>query len=635
MPTDDEQRRRAEAVIEALARTLPLGALASADPGATLRPAEIPRTAGPATTRKAERTATSDETLPRLEVRMADGEGAADLELVETIGEGGMGVVWLARQRTLGREVAVKRLRDEERSEALLREARATGALEHPSVVPVHALGADESGAPLLVMKRIEGDSLDALVRDPQHAAWPALERRYGDRTSAIVEILSRVADALHFAHARGIVHRDVKPANVMVGAFGEVYLVDWGIALRLREPREPTNDILGTPAFMAPEMARSEIESIDERTDVYLLGATLHAALTGRSRHVGTTLPNVILAALASAPQAYPDELAELGAIANRATHLEKSERFASAAAFREALAGYLRHRTALRLVREAETKVRALEGGAERLSSPAAFRTLTESRFALTEALRAFPESVEAREALDRTLRVMIERELAHRSPEAAEALATELAKRDEALGARIEALRAEVAEARALEERARRDEAERDPRRTARQRAWIAGAMIVLTVVLVAMGLRSEAAHAGSRSMDEVMTYDAVLNGAVVLLLVVFRKLFLNRIGRQVGRVLMMVVVGQAVSDAIFWWREADPREAGASALLVTASVLGGAGVGIDARFFVPAGAFLVGAIVCGLFPTLTIAAIGGAAIVGMGTVLVDALVDLRRG
>jgi hypothetical protein len=130
-------------------------------------------------------------TLPRLELRLPDGPEQADLELVRILGEGGMGVVWLARQRTLARDVAVERLEREassEASEALLAEARATGAVEHPSVVPVYALGSDDSGTPMLVMKRLEGESRQTLVGDPAHPAWPALERRDGDRLGAIAE---------------------------------------------------------------------------------------------------------------------------------------------------------------------------------------------------------------------------------------------------------------------------------------------------------------------------------------------------------------------------------------------------------------------------------------------------------------
>ncbi|MBN8611164.1 MAG: serine/threonine protein kinase [Deltaproteobacteria bacterium] len=639
MSTTDQTLDGAVARIEAFAKTMSSSELAL---DATIRPSfeeDLPATRGAPST-----TTEGGVTLPRLEVRTPEGGNTADLELVRTLGEGGMGIVWLARQRTLAREVAVKQLKGNglvsEATTSLLAEARATGALEHPSVVPIHALGADDQGRPLLVMKRIEGESLQALVRDPEHAAWAALERRHGDRLAAIVEILGRVADALHFAHARGIVHRDVKPENVMIGSFGEVYLVDWGVALRLEDA--PQHDdrrgiaIVGTPAYMAPEMARGAIREIDARTDVYLLGATLHAAITGKARHDGRTLTEVLLAALSSRPRTYPSELAELGALANRATSESPSDRPESALAFREGLTDFVRHRGSLRLSREAETRLATLErSSAAELASPEATRALTESRFALTQALREWPENVDAKRALDRALRAMITAELERRSPEAAAALLAELASPDPALAARIESLRAEVAEARRLEEAARREERERDPRRTAKQRAWIAAGLIVLTIVLVTNGWQSEAEHAGGvRSMREVLVYDAVLLAFATVGVVVFRRrLFSNRLGRQTALVLVSLLALAGVSDAFFWARDADPREAGAFAMLAMASVLTGAGIGIDVRFLVTAAFFLTGAIVCALVPSLTVPAIGAAAIGATSLILIDALRQLR--
>lgn len=645
-PSNESRRSEAEATFEALACTLPIATL-EVSPGQTLRRGTLAaprRSALPATRDGAARELGAGGTLPRMEVARSGDDGRADLELVRALGEGGMGVVWLARQRSLAREVAVKRLKREGAAAAgaaaLLAEARATGALEHPGVVPVHALGADANGSPMLVMKRIEGESFEALLRDPEHPAWPRLWRRYGDRTNAVVEILMRVADALELAHARGIVHRDVKPENVMVGGFGEVYLVDWGTALRpgeLDEEDRTNLGIVGTPSFMAPEMVRGDASAIDARTDVYLLGATLHAAITGRPRHAGGSLASVLLSALVSAPEPYEGELSELGALANKATSPDKAERPPSAAAFRDALADFLRHRSSLRLAREAVGWLDGLGGEptAAALATPEATRVLTECRFALVQALREWNGNEDARRGLDRTLRLAIEAELFRRSPDAGEALLAELASPDAALVSRIAALRAELSEARRLEEQARAEERERDPRRTARQRAWIMAGLIVLAVVLVAMGWRSEAAQAGKRSMNEVLGYDAVLALVTVALIGVFRgPLLANRVGRQTAAVMVAMVIAEAISDGIFWVRSGDPRDAGAFSLLVMAGVLTGAGIGIDWRFLVPAGAFLTGGIVCGLAPALTIPAIGGAAIVAMATVLVDALVQLRR-
>ena len=172
--------------------------------------------------------------LPRV-VLAPDGEtaspeGGETLALHELLGEGGMGRVFAATQRSLNRNVAVKLLDDDDpsRRAALLHEARITGRLEHPNVAPVHVLGVDPAGSPVMVMKRIEGVSWRELQQDPSHAAWSALESRHRDRLEAQLSVLLSVCDALEYAHARGIVHRDVKPENVMLGPFGEVYPVSY-----------------------------------------------------------------------------------------------------------------------------------------------------------------------------------------------------------------------------------------------------------------------------------------------------------------------------------------------------------------------------------------------------------------------
>ena len=185
------------------------------------------------------------------------------IDLHHTLGEGGMGIVHLATQATLGRHVAVKTLRagvtGPDAPLRILREAWVTGTLEHPNVVPVHDVGIDASGAPVILMKRIEGLAWSELIHAPEEIA-----RRFAaaDALEWNLRTLVSVCNAVHFAHSRGILHRDLKPDNVMIGEFGEVYVVDWGIAVSLvPDPsgRLPSvmqaKDIAGTPQYMAPEM--------------------------------------------------------------------------------------------------------------------------------------------------------------------------------------------------------------------------------------------------------------------------------------------------------------------------------------------------------------------------------------------
>ena len=161
-------------------------------------------------------------------IEAADDGSQAPLQLGAVLGEGGMGVVREARQVALDRQVAVKVPHadfNQTMSAALmLREAKVTGALEHPNVVPVHALGRDRIGRPLIIMRRIDGKTWASTL-----AQTPAPERYSDEYLRAQLGILKQVAMAVHFAHDKGIIHRDIKPENIMLGAFGEVYVADWG----------------------------------------------------------------------------------------------------------------------------------------------------------------------------------------------------------------------------------------------------------------------------------------------------------------------------------------------------------------------------------------------------------------------
>jgi tetratricopeptide (TPR) repeat protein len=225
--------------------------------------------------------------------------------LVEKIGEGGMGTVYRARDAALTREVAVKFLRnrfpaDSPMAGRFLEEVRITAQLQHPTVPAVHEVGKLPDARPFLVMKLIRGQTLAQLI------AAGRTER------GELVAAFEQVCQAVAYAHSRGVVHRDLKPSNVMVGAFGEVQLMDWGLA-KFRDPHrtEPTDaaetfhdprtdavtdpdtragSFLGTPAYMAPEQAIGAVDLIDERSDVFGLGGILCAILTGQPPFVAGT---------------------------------------------------------------------------------------------------------------------------------------------------------------------------------------------------------------------------------------------------------------------------------------------------------------------------------------------------------
>ncbi|HYB52941.1 MAG TPA: serine/threonine-protein kinase, partial [Thermoanaerobaculia bacterium] len=185
----------------------------------------------------------------------------------EELGRGGMGTVYLADDSILQRPVALKVLSaegsDGTSAERLLQEARVMAQLEHPGLVPVHDAGTLPDGRVFYAMKLVRGQRLDRYASEQ-----PSLADR--------LAVFRKVCDAVAFAHARGVVHRDLKPQNVMVGAFGEVLVLDWGVARRAEDPPEPGGTILGTLGYMSPEQARGDVERVDARADVFALGKIL-----------------------------------------------------------------------------------------------------------------------------------------------------------------------------------------------------------------------------------------------------------------------------------------------------------------------------------------------------------------------
>ena len=218
-----------------------------------------------------------------------------EYRLVGKLGSGGTGIVYQAHQRAIDREVAVKVLRDELACDPLsrrrfLQEARTLGSLDHPNVISLHELGTGPSGELFYSMKRVDGASWDASIDTMSQ--------------SENIDVLMRVANAIRYAHSRGLIHRDIKPENVMIGPFGEVLLADWGLALSFPGPHQrvsSNNTIGGTPAYMAPELANGSVNAQSARTDVYLLGAVLYRIVTGYPPHGGSTLLECIQAAAAN----------------------------------------------------------------------------------------------------------------------------------------------------------------------------------------------------------------------------------------------------------------------------------------------------------------------------------------------
>ncbi len=216
--------------------------------------------------------------------------------------EGGGGVLFRTRDRYLNRDVILKLLKQEHRdspdvSRRFLREARVTALIQHPSTVPIYEMGQDPEGNPYFTMKEIRGDALNIILK-----GISARDRKFDRFRSreVLIDLLIQVGQALAYAHACGVVHRDIKPGNIMVGAFGEVMVMDWGVAkimdgeeeeqVEYKLPPSLEGDmddteygkVYGTPRYMAPEQARGRTD-IDERVDIFSLGAVLYECLIYR----------------------------------------------------------------------------------------------------------------------------------------------------------------------------------------------------------------------------------------------------------------------------------------------------------------------------------------------------------------
>lgn len=368
--------------------------------------------------------------------RLTEQRTAPPVTLGATLGEGGMGVVRLGVQPEMGRTVAVKTVRDgvaisRRATLAMLHEAWITGALEHPDIVPVYTVSVDADGRPVIVMKRVEGTPWSELTCDPD-----AVRARFEaeDVIEWHLRTLLRVCHALEYAHARGFVHRDVKPSNVMVGRFGEVYLMDWGIAVALEDDESgrfplarDALQLAGTPGYMAPEMLGGAwAQPPTPQTDVYLLGATLYDILVGRPPHRGTTLTEVVRATVVSEP-AVPDTVPpDLADLVRAAMKRRPKDRLPDVATFARCVEQHLRRRGAARLADEAEARRRRLEASlATEPDRGEVYDLLGACRFGFEQALAAWPDHAAARRGLDAAHLAVARFELARGDAAAASAL------------------------------------------------------------------------------------------------------------------------------------------------------------------------------------------------------------------
>ena len=292
-----------------------------------------------------------DNEIPAEQARLDGIPTPTHLRLEHELGRGAMGHVHPAIDRNLLRHVALKRLDREyvdspDYRNGFIAEAQITGQLEHPNIVPVHELSIDEHGVPFFTMKLVQGVSL---------SRWMETQVLGPERLERGLEIMLKVCDAVAFAHHRGVIHRDLKPDNVMVADFGQVYLMDWGLArLTKTHPassaHEDASGPVGTPAYMAPEQARGVPQDMDERTDVFGLGAMLYELVSGQLPY-GKPAPARVIMLRAHLGEIVPVESAAPGAvprylqsIIERATNPEPSQRYQSVVDLQKDIRTFLR---------------------------------------------------------------------------------------------------------------------------------------------------------------------------------------------------------------------------------------------------------------------------------------------------
>ncbi|GEM_PF-1796237 len=340
--------------------------------------------------------------------------GAAAFVLHRRVGMGGSAEIWDATQRSLDRHIAIKRLRHDlhktlagtpqglQVARAFRQEALLTANLQHPNIVPVHDLGVDDQGRPLLVMKLVRGVPWpERIEEDANLPAWEFWTRH--------LSILIDVAQAVAFAHAHGVIHRDIKPSQVMIGDFGEVMLMDWGLALFLEKRCRPDTQIprrvlqglldtamnpAGTPSYMAPEQTSEDLSALGPWTDTFMLGGILYYLLTRMPPHSSLVAGEAALAEARKpveppnvrAPKAdIPPELAD---IAMKALAPDPKDRFQDAeefiAAVRDYLSGVSHRRESQQIVEQVQK---------EFAQSPDQYKTLTEGLVSLARAEGLWP--------------------------------------------------------------------------------------------------------------------------------------------------------------------------------------------------------------------------------------------------
>ncbi|MBW2703001.1 MAG: protein kinase [Deltaproteobacteria bacterium] len=370
------------------------------------------------------------------EMEMGEAFEHPSYDVEKVLGRGGMGVVCAARQKSLGRNLAIKVARKissdsaattQAELEQFANEAVITARLDHPNVVPVHALAKDDRGRLFFTMKQVAGISWEELL-NPERVRNRAERSKVEARSKAMsledqLNILLSVADAVAYGHEKGFIHRDLKPENIMLGSFGEVLVMDWGLAMAFGDQNpyklDPSRkaQLVGTPAYLAPEMALGHMTEFGPTTDIYLLGGILYRLLTGQPPHTGES----VMAAVQHAARGEidpPEKISpdpritsEVSRIVCKALAAKQEDRYQQVKDFQAELRQYMGHAESLAITANAKDRLDLLKetwtisvGDETQLHSignrqaAKAYSQLSECMGGLRQALSLWPENEEA---------------------------------------------------------------------------------------------------------------------------------------------------------------------------------------------------------------------------------------------
>jgi hypothetical protein len=551
------------------------------------------------------------------EVMISEGADAPELAeegglvLGDVLGVGGSSVVRSGVQKVLDREVAVKEgrrdLGRDDLDRVLFLEARVTGMLEHPNIVPVHDVVRGPEDQLRIVMRKVTGATWTTLLsdRDRARAVAGAI-----DLLEWHLRVVISVCNAVSYAHSVGIVHRDLKPDNVMIGAYGEVYVVDWGLAVTTRDdgPRfVPRGDrqhrMAGTPAFMAPEQVGGQ--PITERTDVWLLGAMLYALVTGKPPYWGP-VDAALVATIREARPPLPERVPPgLAAIVRTAMSPDPADRYPSAEALRAAIERYLGHRGADALVAQARVQLdrlrQRLAEGADRLEL---YDLYGQCRFGFEQALRAHPDRDDATTGREEAALAMARFELGRRDPDAASVLLAGLPAVPEDLSEALAALRRAREADHADVERLRRDQ---DPEVGRNARVLVIATLSFVWTFFPLVAPFVEAPLTGGTTYPQLLGVDVCFVTAILASGLVFRRqLLATSFNRWMLGGVLLVMTAQIALDSGTWIAGLDPERGHAFHLFLWFVVAAFCAMVLEARLALPALLYVLGFFVAVAWP-----------------------------